>query len=68
MLTRIASCTCKSKFQDDRYGIGKRVINTKRDPGKGGTCTVCGKSVSGGEDIRPVVAKKAKAKADKEKK
>lgn len=39
--TMIRNCTCVHKFQDERYGPGKRVHN----PCKGGDyvrCTVCG--------------------------
>jgi hypothetical protein len=44
----ILSCLCDSKFQDERYGHGKRVMNPigKDQKGTGtGThkCTVCGK-------------------------
>jgi len=39
MGTKIVSCSCRSEFQDQRYGAGKRVANLKED---GGTrCTVC---------------------------
>lgn len=44
-MTFIKECTCKSEFQDQRYGKGMRVHNE----GKGGVgfddfrCTVCGK-------------------------
>lgn len=32
-------CTCKSPYQDKRYGRGQRVHNKKKD---GWRCTVCG--------------------------
>ena len=40
----ILKCTCKSKFQDWKYGKGKRVHNRCKDQGYGkrGRCTVCG--------------------------
>ena len=39
-------CTCKSEFQDKRYGKNKRLANeTTKGPGgtRGWRCTVCGK-------------------------
>ena len=43
----LINCTCKSDYQDERYGPGKRVANPKgpaKQPGiKGYTCTVCGR-------------------------
>jgi hypothetical protein len=52
--TKLVSCTCKSAFQDARYGLGKRVVNVNA---KGGSCTCCGKAVLlGGDDVRSVVA------------
>lgn len=40
--TVIAHCTCKSDWQDERYGKGKRVFNMKKDKNKHeGRCTVC---------------------------
>lgn len=38
--TAVMACTCKNKFQDERYGAGKRVHNL--GPKSGATCTVCG--------------------------
>jgi hypothetical protein len=38
----IIKCTCKSDYQDKRYGAGKRVMN-KRKTEKSYSCTVCGK-------------------------
>ncbi len=35
----IKKCTCKHKFQDKRYGKGRRVHTTKDNGGY--TCTVC---------------------------
>jgi hypothetical protein len=34
----ILSCSCKSEYQDKRYGAGKRVKNPCKD---GARCTVC---------------------------
>jgi len=42
--TKILSCTCANKFQDERYGAGLRVHNfaTKGLNGSAGRrCTVC---------------------------
>ncbi len=38
--TVVLSCTCKSDFQDHRYGRGKRVHNVGLKDNA--TCTVCG--------------------------
>lgn len=41
--TKIANCSCKNNFQDERYGKGKRVFNL-REGNKTGSeykCTVC---------------------------
>ena len=35
-------CSCKSDFQDKRYGSGNRIHNLSKDAKKA-TCTVCGK-------------------------
>lgn len=37
--SEIKPCTCKHKFQDDRYGKGMRVFNKAQG---GYRCTVCG--------------------------
>ena len=42
--TIVRKCNCESKFQDERYGKGMRLMNLK-DPGKHkneAVCTVCG--------------------------
>ena len=42
----IKQCSCQSKFQDERYGLNKRVHNIARSIRKDGIafrCTVCGK-------------------------
>lgn len=45
--TRVLPCTCPHKFQDERYGKGKRLNimkqRTKGHPPNDWTCTVCGK-------------------------
>ena len=41
MPTRISSCHCEHKFQDEKYGKGMRVFNLMYKPGQG-RCTVCG--------------------------
>jgi hypothetical protein len=40
--TKIAKCSCKHDFQDERYGKGNRVFNycSKNDKWR---CTVCKK-------------------------
>lgn len=38
---QILPCTCKSEFQDKKYGVGRRVKNNR--PGGKVRCTVCGK-------------------------
>jgi hypothetical protein len=44
---KIASCTCRSDYQDQQYGRGRRVHNqTKQqspEPARSWRCTVCGK-------------------------
>lgn len=45
MATKILTCSCKSSYQDEVYGGGKRVHNTKKSADKTPTearCTVCG--------------------------
>lgn len=43
----ILKCTCKSEFQDKKYGSGKRVANLTKSE-QNASCTVCGtKLVSG---------------------
>lgn len=39
---KIITCTCIHKYQDKKYGPGKRVHNMDKGRIKG-TCTVCGK-------------------------
>lgn len=40
--TEVMSCSCKSEFQDGRYGHGRRVFNrTKKLFGSIYRCTVC---------------------------
>ena len=41
--SRKFKCTCISKFQDKRYGKGKRIMNPLQGNNKGYRCTVCGK-------------------------
>lgn len=40
----ILTCMCKHEYQDEKYGVGKRVHNRCRKGGKfvGWRCTVCG--------------------------
>jgi hypothetical protein len=52
----IKRCSCRSDFQDKRYGIGNRVHN-QGTQGKA-SCTVCGKDTSAG-----LVDKRAKKAA-----
>jgi hypothetical protein len=46
-MTKEMPCTCKSEFQDERYGKGIRVFNEKIAGSKnnGWRCTVCGKEI-----------------------
>jgi len=43
--TKIIRCNCDSVFQDEKYGLGKRVHNKKADKDIA-TCTVCGNEKS----------------------
>lgn len=43
---KIKDCNCKHKFQDETYGIGKRVMNSTA---KGYRCTVCSKDYVSGD-------------------
>lgn len=46
MSTTVKTCSCEHKFQDDRYGKNKRVMNKLKNTQKSGPkwrCTVCGK-------------------------
>ena len=38
-MTKIVKCTCTHKWQDKKYGKGRRVANACS---KGYRCTVCG--------------------------
>lgn len=45
--TIVLSCTCTHEFQDDTYGMGKRLHNLSGAKGsKKARCTVCSKVVS----------------------
>lgn len=37
----IITCTCEHRFQDERYGVGRRYANRLKTPDKV-RCTVCG--------------------------
>ena len=37
---------CKSEYQDEKYGKGKRVHNERGDKKKSPRCTVCGRENS----------------------
>jgi hypothetical protein len=39
----IKFCTCKSEYQDEKYGKNQRVHNVYIKDGGGFRCTVCGK-------------------------
>lgn len=39
--TKILRCNCKNEYQDERYGLGMRVFNPRKD--KTYACTVCGR-------------------------
>lgn len=58
-MTGIFPCTCKSEYQDKRYGPGLRVHNeAKSSKAAGWRCTVCGK-VNGYGGQPPKVVKDA---------
>lgn len=43
----IKKCTCKHKYQDERYGKGNRVMNErKKDSTSKYRCTVCGEETN----------------------
>lgn len=47
-MSKIAKCTCKSEYQDAKYGHGMRVHNLgkgKEKAGRKAKCTVCGNKV-----------------------
>ena len=49
----VKRCSCEHKWQDKRYGKGKRVFNEfKTQNGTGAKCTVCGSDGSGGTSKR----------------
>lgn len=47
----VGNCSCKSEYQDQKYGLGRRVVNPVNKTRQGGTtsknppreyrCTVC---------------------------
>jgi hypothetical protein len=45
---KIAPCSCRSEYQDKKYGKGMRVFTGRFPSGKlgGWRCTVCGKTVA----------------------
>ena len=47
IMTKEFPCTCKSEFQDERYGHGIRVFNERMAGSKnnGWRCTVCGREL-----------------------
>lgn len=58
----ILSCTCKSEYQDAKYGIGKRVKNPCKD---GARCTVCStvdRSVKGDVPVSKLAKSESKGK------
>ncbi len=40
--TALKTCTCSHSFQNERYGNGRRIMNSMKDR-KGYRCTVCAK-------------------------
>ena len=42
--TKVLTCYCEHKFQDDRYGKKKRLFNRTGKDGEW-RCTVCGKNL-----------------------
>jgi hypothetical protein len=43
VVRRTVPCTCKSEYQDRKYGHGMRVVTTSGKSGYRQHCTVCGK-------------------------
>ena len=41
MTTKILTCSCNHKFQDETYGVNKRVHNVGGTDGSKYKCTVC---------------------------
>lgn len=39
----ITTCGCVSAYQDEKYGVGKRVHNASPTTKINGRCTVCGR-------------------------
>jgi hypothetical protein len=48
VMGKIIACSCKSEYQDSKYGKGRRWYNQRQGDKKKSqyTCTVCGSSVS----------------------
>ena len=47
--TVVKGCKCASKFQDERYGHGKRLMNvSQKKDANFARCTVCGREHSTG--------------------
>lgn len=42
-MTIVKRCSCNNKFQDKRFGKGKRLFNTTTSNAHAYRCTVCGK-------------------------
>ncbi len=58
-MVKIKRCYCKSKYQDEKYGRGKRAFNSTMVLPEGDVwrCTVCGKEnskSSGTGVVKPV--------------
>ena len=56
MPCKIKQCVCSHKWQSDKYGEDKRVMNMKAGEKKIYVCTVCGREHSeteGGNDKKP---------------
>ena len=47
LTTKVLSCNCKSEYQDERHGKGRRVHNKGKREGESAyyKCTVCGNKV-----------------------
>jgi hypothetical protein len=44
-MTKLLKCACRSEYQDQKYGLGVRVMNMLQKAGKtlnSCRCTVCG--------------------------
>ena len=64
MFTKVEPCKCKNEFQDETYGVGKRLHNVGINSR---SCTVCGNKILGGgwKGDKMADAKKEEKKEEK---